>query len=402
MREWFEVGEDAISEREEAEVRVHGERQSAFKLDAFAGIGGVELGHELEARRLEYLTGGVEFVLGVSEGLGLGIFGEAEESSARALVLRGASVESLARVVDILEVEGVESAEALAELGLDRAEEHASRVGDLLDAAHEPVEDGAADGVAEGIAEAAVEALDGLGEVELVRVRILQAVAVLGAVLGELGRALAELVHVRLQRAHLHAEERRVLHALERSDASRGRAGRHRVDGPCPAMRRTGSSLTAPEGGSSALGARDRRLRRERLLDESLADPYATRRDARAEAVPRGSRRKRTRRKTCSSAKTFCALSATTISSRGAGASVRGRLGRSARAIPPGAYRLRDTRASIAVGFTRPAASSQARPVPRLRSAPATFSSSAAAVARVPSRPPPTSPRASVRDVLSF
>ena len=298
MREWFEVGEDAISEREEAEVRVHGERQSAFKLDAFAGIGGVELGHELEARRLEYLAGGVEFFLGVSEGLGLGIFGEAEESSARALVLRGASVESLARVVDILEVEGVESAEALAELGLDRAEEHASRVGDLLDAAHEPVEDGAADGVAEGIAEAAVEALDGLGEVELVRVRILQAVAVLGAVLGELGRALAELVHVRLQRAHLHAEERRVLHALERSDASRGRAGRHRVDGPCPAMRRTGSSLTAPEGGSSALGARDRRLRRERLLDESLADPYATRRDARAEAVPRGSRRKRTRRKT--------------------------------------------------------------------------------------------------------
>ena len=361
----------------------------------------MELGHELEARRLEYLTGGVEFVLGVSEGLGLGIFGEAEESSARALVLRGASVESLARVVDILEVEGVESAEALAELGLDRAEEHASRVGDLLDAAHEPVEDGAADGVAEGIAEAAVEALDGLGEVELVRVRILQAVAVLGAVLGELGRALAELVHVRLQRAHLHAEERRVLHALERSDASRGRAGRHRVDGPCPAMRRTGSSLTAPEGGSSALGARDRDSDAN-ASGRVSADPYATRRDARAEAVPRGSRRKRTRRKTCSSAKTFCALSATTISSRGAGASVRGRLGRSARAIPPGAYRLRDTRASIAVGFTRPAASSQARPVPRLRSAPATFSSSAAAVARVPSRPPPTSPRASVRDVLSF
>ena len=157
-------------------------------------------------------------------------------------------------------------------LGLD--EDHASRVGNLLDAAHEPVEDGAADGVAEGIAEAAVEALDGLGEVELVRVHPP----------GRHGTWRSPWPCARgarprqTQRAHLHAEER-VLHALGGPCESGARTPSRRR--ALPSDERTGSSLTAPEGCSSALGARDRRLRRERLLDESLADPCATRRDAR-------------------------------------------------------------------------------------------------------------------------
>ena len=177
---------------EESRVRPHAPGESPLERDASHGVGALELAHEVEARRLELVPRGRQLSLGVEQVLLLGVLGEREELGARALVIRVGPVEAPARVRHLLAHGPVRDLrERIDQFPLHRGHQVAPRGGALAHRAEEPLQHRRPHRVAEGVVDAAVEGADGLLEVNLGGVGVLEGIPVRPAVAREPGRAVA-------------------------------------------------------------------------------------------------------------------------------------------------------------------------------------------------------------------
>ena len=175
--------------------------------------------------------------LGGAQVLLLGVLGEREELGARALVIRVGPVEAPARVCHLLAHRPVRDLrERIDQFRLHLGHQVAPRGGALAHRAEESLQHRRPHRVAEGVVDAAVEGADGLLEVNLGGVGVLEGIPVRPAVAREPGRAVAKHVGVLLELSQPRAEERGVVHPVE--EAAREGHGRLRcapAESPTPA-----------------------------------------------------------------------------------------------------------------------------------------------------------------------